>query len=411
MGSVYEAVDERAGPTGRAPAGVALKVLSDSLAHDTATVRRFYEEARSAARLNHPHAVGIRDVGVSDGIHYLAMELVHGGKSVAERLRDEGPLPWREAVRIAAEIADALSAAHRAGLVHRDVKPGNILMTAEGSAKLADFGLAKCSDRVGETLTAAGHVVGTPDYMSPEQCEGRPSEARTDQYGLGATLYAMLTGGPPYGQAESDVERMYAHIHAPPPDPRTEVPTVPAEVSAVLVRAMSKRAEDRYGDASEMAAELRAALATGERREAEEADDWNRLTNATSKVRAVAPATGSARRKSGQHAPETAAAPSPPPPPLPRESEREWERERESEPAAPAAGVGPSADARTRGTASSGVGEQTAEPVGLAGPAGPEGSGPVESPLGVWWWAAVMAGLAVLAALAAIVAKSAATRP
>lgn len=170
---------------------VALKLLSDRA--DPAMVLRFAREAKALARLDHPHIVKTFDAGVANGQRYLAMELVRGG-SLKERLQ-RGPLEWHQAVRLAAQVAQALAHAHAAGVIHRDLKPGNIMLDDEGTARLMDFGLAHVSDV--SAMTRTGTVMGTVYYLSPEQAVGKRVDARSDLYSLGAVLYEMVTGLPP----------------------------------------------------------------------------------------------------------------------------------------------------------------------------------------------------------------------
>jgi WD40 repeat protein len=183
------------------------------------------------------------------------MELVRGG-TAADMLRAVGPFKPVEAARIVADACRGLAAAHAAGIIHRDIKPGNILRAADGTVKLADFGLAKTVDRVGESITFAGNVVGTPSYMSPEQCRAIPVDNRSDLYSLGAVFYALLTGRAPFSGLETTPQIMFAHCYEPPPDPRVAVPGVPGECAAVVMRAMAKAPEDRYSTALEMLADL-----------------------------------------------------------------------------------------------------------------------------------------------------------
>ena len=189
MGTVYLAIDTRL------KRNVALKVLPKEMAADEAAVKRFLREARVAARLNHPNVVAVYDVDRQRGFCFLVMELVDG-RTASELLR-EGPLSWTEATRLVADACRGLVAAHEAGLVHRDIKPSNIMRTNDGLVKLADFGLAKVMDDPGPAknpLTQSGTILGTPHYMSPEQCRGEPVDARSDLYSLGATYYTLLAG-------------------------------------------------------------------------------------------------------------------------------------------------------------------------------------------------------------------------
>jgi Leucine-rich repeat (LRR) protein len=252
MGVVYEAVDrfiERR---------VALKVLPDGLAKDPKALKRFLAEAKSAGKLNHPNAVAIHQVGEQAGTYFIVMELVRGG-SARDFINGRGPFNWPEATRITADVCRALYAAHQVGLVHRDIKPSNIMRASDGTVKLADFGLAKQADG-GGVLSAAGVAVGTPEYMSPEQCYGRPLDGRTDIYSLGATFFTLLTGRSPYGGRPGVVETMQAHCSDPIPDPRMFNPSVPDAVAEIVFRAMAKKPADRHQTIAEMLAELEAVL-------------------------------------------------------------------------------------------------------------------------------------------------------
>jgi hypothetical protein len=242
---------------------VALKLMPADARRSPEKLQRFLLEAHTAGRLSHPHVVSVYEVDERDGRYYIAMELVRGG-SVQDRLDQTGPLDWRDAVRLTAEACRGLAAAHAAGLVHRDIKPDNLLLGAEGSAKIADFGLAKAADLGDLRLTGAGASLCSPQYMSPEQCEGRPVDARTDLYSLGATFHAMLTGGPPYPDARTAPALVYSHCFKPPPDPRQTVPGVPDGCAAVVARAMAKDPDERYPSAAEMLGDLERLLAGDE---------------------------------------------------------------------------------------------------------------------------------------------------
>jgi len=233
---------------------VAIKTLAPHLVDDDPSfVERFVLEARTAARLNHPHIVRIFDAGSDDGVHYLVMEYVEGG-SLRELLATTGPLPVGRALSIAAQVARGLEAAARLGIIHRDIKPDNILLDADGTPKLADLGLAKLlgpSD--GASLTHTGTSVGTPGYISPEQAQDSKSvDARADLYSLGATLYHMLTGEPPYS-GSSAFAVMMKHVQEPIPDPRARNPGLPEPVVELLVRLLAKAPRDRPQTAAELA--------------------------------------------------------------------------------------------------------------------------------------------------------------
>ncbi len=219
---------------------------------------RFLREARSAARLNHPNVAAVYHVGRAGGVTFIAMEWVDG-HSLAEHLRASVFLDWREATTAARDAAAGLAEAHRAGVVHRDVKPANLMRTPAGAVKVVDFGLARLHDAPAD-LTRAGTVLGTPTYLSPEQCRGERATAASDVYALGCTLYHLLTSRPPYA-ADDVAGLIYQHLAEPFPDARRLTDDVPAAVLAVLARATRKDPADRYPDAAAMHADLDAALA------------------------------------------------------------------------------------------------------------------------------------------------------
>ena len=252
MGVVYRGHDESL------DRDVAVKLLPRELSTDSSYLDRFLAEAKSAARLQHANAAAIYEVGLQDGQYYLAMELITGG-SVEERLGSRfRPL---EATAAAADACRGLQAAHAAGIVHRDFKPANVLIADDGVVKLVDFGLAKQTFEAGRGMTRTGEVLGTPYYMSPEQCNTEPADQRSDLYALGAAYYTMLTGAAPYQDRGSAVRVMFAHCHADPPDPRNLNASVPEACAAVVARAMAKKPEHRYQHAREMLQDLDAIAA------------------------------------------------------------------------------------------------------------------------------------------------------
>ncbi|MBL8799368.1 MAG: serine/threonine protein kinase, partial [Planctomycetia bacterium] len=254
MGRVYEAEDAVL------KRRVALKVLLETATDNEQATRRFLHEAQSIARLNHPNIVAIHEADERDGICFLVMELVQG-QSAEARLRHDGPFPWREATRIMMAVCQGLAAAHAAGLIHRDIKPGNIMLAGE-AVKLGDFGLAKAVEPVepgAPALTGPGIVVGTPDYMSPEQCRSEPFDERTDLYSLGAAYYALLTGKTPF-RGETSFQVMMAHCSHPPPDPRHCNPDIPVGCAAIVQRALAKQPAERYQHAVEMQLALEGLL-------------------------------------------------------------------------------------------------------------------------------------------------------
>jgi serine/threonine-protein kinase len=247
MAQVYEGTDTVLGRT------VAIKVLAEHYTRDEAFVRRFRREAQAAAKLNHPGVVSVFDTGSDGDVQYIVMEYVQG-RTLAEVLTQEGRLPPDKAADIAAQAADSLAFAHEAGLVHRDVKPGNIMLTEEGTVKVMDFGIARALEA--ETITQTATVFGTASYLSPEQARGERVDHRSDIYSLGVVLYEMLAGRAPFA-ADSAVAIAYKHVSEPPPPLREIAPEVPSWLEAVTLRAMAKDPAERYQSASAMATDLR----------------------------------------------------------------------------------------------------------------------------------------------------------
>ena len=232
----------------------ALKVLRLEFAANPQYRQRFLQEARSAARLNHPNIVTVHDAGEEDGKLFIAMHYVDG-PTVADLLRD-GPLEPTEAIRIIEQVSAALDAAHRQGLIHRDVKPANILIGRDGQARLADFGIARVTAEAG--LTATGMLVGTPAYMAPEQTSGESPTAQTDIYQLGITAFELLTGQTPYA-GRATPAMLVAHFQEPPPLAHEMNVALEPELSPVITKAISKLPADRYPSAGVFAAELASA--------------------------------------------------------------------------------------------------------------------------------------------------------
>jgi CheY-like chemotaxis protein len=238
---------------------VALKLMAPERASDPVFRTRFARECRLAAAIDHPHVVEIFHAGEEDGLLYLTMRYVDGA-DLGAVLRDSAPLTPTRAVGILDQVAGALDAAHERGLVHRDVKPENILMaTAAGRdhAYLTDFGISK--PPVHEPLTRTGVALGTVDYISPEQARGGEVDARADIYSLGCVLFQMLTGALPFDR-ESDLEKLWAHVHDPPPDLLSVNPDLPPGLGKVLQRALAKRPEDRQPSAGGLARDAVEAL-------------------------------------------------------------------------------------------------------------------------------------------------------
>ncbi len=247
MADVYEGRD---GLLGRR---VAIKVLHSQFSSDDAFVKRFRREAQAAANLTHPNIVGIYDWGQLDSTYFIVMELVEG-RSLREVLRSAGALLPRRAVEIAAEVSAALSVAHRAGLVHRDIKPGNILLAADGTVKVTDFGIARAWDDSAE-LTRTGAVMGTATYFSPEQAQGQPADERSDVYSLGVVIYEMLTGQPPF-KGESPVAVAYQHVSSEVAAPSVLNSDVPPGLDAIVLRSLDKDPAERYQTAEDLRKDL-----------------------------------------------------------------------------------------------------------------------------------------------------------
>jgi tRNA A-37 threonylcarbamoyl transferase component Bud32 len=239
---------------------VAVKVLSPPYAQDPVFVERFRREARSAARLSHPNIVAVFDSGSDAGEHYLVMEYV-AGQSLAELLAGQGSVAPRRAAELAVEVCAALSAAHAQGLVHRDVKPANVLVGDDGRVKVADFGIVKAATTA--TLTGTGTVLGTTAYLSPEQAQGGPVDARADLYSLGCLLYELLCGSPPFGSGvdSSPVAVATRHVSEPPEPPSVRNPQVDASLDAVVLTTLAKDPAQRYQSAAELQDALEHALA------------------------------------------------------------------------------------------------------------------------------------------------------
>jgi eukaryotic-like serine/threonine-protein kinase len=256
MARVYRGTDNVLGRT------VAVKVLASQYARDETSVTRFRREAQSAASLNHPNVVSVYDTGSDDGVHWIVMEYLEG-RTLREVIDEDGPLSPEHAAKVARDVSLALATAHEKGLVHRDVKPANIMITPSGETKVMDFGIARAVTSTGDpTLTKTGFVMGTAAYLSPEQAEGKPVDARSDIYSLGCVVYEMLTAQPPF-DGDSPVAVAGKHL-SEEPEPISQVnPAVPREVEAVIARAMRKDPGERYQDAREMADDLGRAV-TGE---------------------------------------------------------------------------------------------------------------------------------------------------
>ncbi len=235
---------------------VALKILQPALSADEIIVKRFQQEARIAASLGHPRIVTIYDVGESDGLFYIAMRFIDG-ETLGQLLRREGPLEPGRALNMIGQVAEALDFAHERGVLHRDVKPANVLVEAGEQMTLTDFGIARASEH--SQLTATHMVIGTPEYMSPEQARGDPVDKRADLYALGVLLYEALGGRPPFSGA-STPSLLYLHVHEAPPPIQTLRSDLPAALGAVLHKALAKAPEDRFATAHELVRAARQAF-------------------------------------------------------------------------------------------------------------------------------------------------------
>ena len=250
MSTVYLALDEVLDRP------VAVKLLHREISEEEDQLERFRREARAAARLSHPNLVGVIDAGEDDGRPYIVFEYIDG-RTLKRRIQEEGPLPVDEAVAYAIEIGRGLTAAHARKLVHRDVKPQNVLIDPAGRAKVTDFGIARSPEQKG--MTATGRVLGTTDYVSPEQAMGEDVDERSDVYSLGVVLYEMLTGDVPF-QAETQVGVAMKHVNEPMPDVQAKRPEVSAVVASVVDRATTKDPRDRYNTVAEMVRDLEQTL-------------------------------------------------------------------------------------------------------------------------------------------------------
>jgi eukaryotic-like serine/threonine-protein kinase len=253
MSSVYRARDRVLERT------VALKILHEQFSHDPAYVERFRREARAIAKLSHPNIVTVIDRGEFEGRQFIVFEYV-GGETLKQLATREAPLPPDRALALVHQVARGLAFAHEHGIVHRDVKPHNVLVDADGAAKVTDFGIARSLGGPDDGLTQTGTVLGTGAYISPEQAVGRPADERSDQYSLGALLYELLTGRIPYG-GESIVAVATRHVRDPVPNVREVRPEISPRVDALIRRAMAKRPEDRFPSTDAMIGAIEACLA------------------------------------------------------------------------------------------------------------------------------------------------------
>jgi predicted Ser/Thr protein kinase len=255
MGMVYKARDKSLDEV------VAIKVLRPDFAQDPKMADRFKSEIRLARRIRHRNVCGIHDYGEDKGLLYISMEYIEG-VDLKHLIRKKGVFPPAEAFDMAIQVSEGLQAVHDAGIIHRDLKTPNIMRDAGGVARLMDFGIAK--RKGGETLTATGHIVGTPEYMSPEQAQGHKVDFRSDIYALGIVIYEIFTGRVPF-RGETPISTILKHINEPPPLDGPEAAALPPELRAVLRRCLAKEPDDRFSSANELAEALRNARSPSRR--------------------------------------------------------------------------------------------------------------------------------------------------
>ena len=224
---------------------VAIKILKDEFANDTEFIKRFQVEAQSAASLSHQNIVSIFDVGKDDSMHYIVMELIEG-KTLKEIIVEKGKIPWKDAVKIAAQIASGLNQAHNHHIVHRDIKPHNIIITKDGVAKVTDFGIAKAVSN--STINAFGSTIGSVHYFSPEHARGGYTDEKSDIYSLGVVLYEMCTGKLPF-DAETPVSVALKHLQEQPEAPKSINSEIPDALNLIILKAMQKEVANRYASA------------------------------------------------------------------------------------------------------------------------------------------------------------------
>ena len=250
---MYRARDELLGRE------VAVKVLSERFSRDRSFVERFRREAQAAANLSHPNIVSLYDYGSEGDTYFIVMEFIDG-RSLSEIVKSDGALLPERAAEIASDVAKALERAHAAGLVHRDIKPGNIMITHNGQTKVTDFGIVRAlGGEAEQTMTQTGMVIGTAAYLSPEQAQGNPVDGRSDVYSLGCVLYEMLTGQAPFG-GETPLSIAYKHVREEAPPPSSLNPDVPAALDAITLKSLAKEPDHRYASAGGMSQDLQRFL-------------------------------------------------------------------------------------------------------------------------------------------------------
>ena len=251
MATVYKATDKVL------KRNVAVKILRDEFTTDDEFIKRFEVEAQSAARLTHPNTVSIYDVGVDGNLYYIVMELIQGKTLKEIIVKEKGPLPWKWSINVSIQIASALEMAHRNNIIHRDIKPHNIIITEDGVAKVTDFGIAKAVSN--STITAFGTTIGSVHYFSPEHARGGFTDAKSDLYSLGVVMYEMVTGRVPF-DADTPVSVALKHMQEEPVEPIELNPNLPIAVNKIIMRALQKDTTLRYQTASEMLVDLKKSL-------------------------------------------------------------------------------------------------------------------------------------------------------
>ena len=251
MATVYKATDKVL------KRNVAVKILRDEFTTDDEFIKRFEVQAQSAARLTHPNIVSIYDVGVDGNLYYIVMELIQGKTLKEIIVKEKGPLPWKWSINVSIQIASALEMAHRNNIIHRDIKPHNIIITEDGVAKVTDFGIAKAVSN--STITAFGTTIGSVHYFSPEHARGGFTDAKSDLYSLGVVMYEMVTGRVPF-DADTPVSVALKHMQEEPVEPIELNPNLPIAVNKIIMRALQKDTTLRYQTASEMLVDLKKSL-------------------------------------------------------------------------------------------------------------------------------------------------------
>ncbi|MEO7145501.1 MAG: serine/threonine-protein kinase, partial [Bryobacteraceae bacterium] len=254
MGRVYKAYDKELDRT------IALKVLQPELTTDPNAMQRFKQELLLASRISHKNILRIHDLGEADGVKFISMAYVEG-KDLHHLLREEGKLSTPRAQKIAEQLCEALDAAHSEGVVHRDLKPQNILMGKDDHVYVSDFGLAKSLESTSAGMTRTGQFLGTPRYMAPEQVEAKPVDHRTDLYALGLILFEMVTGEDAF-KGDSTLQIMYRRVKEKPPNPKQLNPEVPDNLARVTLRCLEREPARRYPNAKEILTDLQSGRAT-----------------------------------------------------------------------------------------------------------------------------------------------------